>query len=207
MNSANSMNNINDYIASGILELYVSGIATAEEVALVEQLSLAHPEIANEIELISAAVTSYAQLNAVEPGPVVKPFLMAAIDYGERIKKGEQVSFPPVLNENSAIADYQSWLKDSIAPGELPDLYAKIIGHTPEMITAIVWIKKMAPQEVHHDDIERFLIVEGSCDITIEHEVHQLTAGDMLSIPLHKAHVLKVTSAIPCKVILQRMAA
>jgi mannose-6-phosphate isomerase-like protein (cupin superfamily) len=201
------MNNINEYIASGILELYVSGTATAEEAALVEQLSLVHPEIANEIEIISAAITSYAQQNAVEPDQVIKPFLMASIDYGERIKKGELVSFPPVLNNNSAIADYHPWLKDSPAPVELPDLHAKIIGHTAEMTTAIVWIKKMAPQEVHHNEIERFLVVEGSCDIIIEDEVHQLSAGDMLSIPLHKAHVLKVTSAIPCKVILQRIAA
>ena len=85
--------------------------------------------------------------------------------------------------------------------------HAKIIGHTPEMITAIVWIKKMAPQEVHHNEIERFLIIEGSCDIFIEDEVYQLKAGDMLSIPLHKPHSLQVTSAIPCKVILQRIAA
>jgi len=201
------MNNISEYIASGILELYVSGMVTPEEAALVEQLSVTQPEIAKEIEMISGAVTNYAQANALEPDPTIKPFLMAAIDYGERIKNGEPVSFPPVLNEDAAIADYQQWLNVSNAPEILPDLYAKIIGHTPEMITAIVWIKKMAPQEVHHDEIERFLIVEGSCDIIIEDEVHQLSAGNMLSIPLHKAHSLKVTSAIPCKVILQRISA
>jgi mannose-6-phosphate isomerase-like protein (cupin superfamily) len=201
------MNKITEYINSGILELYVSGMVTAEEAASIEQLSLAHPEIAKEIEMISGAVTSYALANVLEPDPTIKPFLMAAIDYGERIKNGEPVSFPPVLHENAAIADYQRWLNEGTAPGELPDLYAKIIGNTPAMITAIVWIKKMAPQEVHHDEIERFLIVEGSCDIIIEDEVHRLTAGSMLSIPLHKAHSLKVTSAIPCKVILQRIAA
>ena len=201
------MNSIHDYIGSGILELYVSGIATVEEAAMVEQLSLIHPEIAEEIEKISGTLKAYAQQHSVEPDPTIKPFLMAAIDYGERIKNGEPVSFPPVLHENAAIADYGQWLSDNPAPAELPDLYATIIGHSPEMITAIVWIKKMAPQEVHHDEIERFLIVEGACDIIIEDEVHQLTAGNMLSIPLHKAHVLKVTSPIPCKVILQRIAA
>ena len=201
------MNSMNEYIASGILELYVSGIATAEETALVEELSLLHPEIRAEIEKISGALNNYAKQNAVEPDPLIKPFVMAAIDYGERIKNGEPISFPPLLSQNAVIADYRQWLNDSTAPEGLQDLYAKIIGHTPGMITAIVWIKKMAPQEVHHDEIESFLIVEGSCDIMIEDEVHHLVAGSMLSIPLHKTHSLKVTSAIPCKVILQRIAA
>jgi mannose-6-phosphate isomerase-like protein (cupin superfamily) len=201
------MNSLNEYIASGILELYVSGIATAEEAALVEELSLVHPEIREEIENISTALNNYAQQNAVEPDPGIKPFVMAAIDYSERIKNGEPISFPPLLGQNSAIADYQQWLDDCTAPQELQDVYAKIIGHTPAMITAIVWIKKMAPQEVHHDEIERFLIVEGSCDIIIEDEVQQLVPGSIFIIPLHKAHSLHVTSAIPCKVILQRTAA
>jgi mannose-6-phosphate isomerase-like protein (cupin superfamily) len=201
------MNNISEFIASGILELYLSGMATAEEKALIEEFSLVHPEIKEEIKKISGVLSDYAQQKAIEPSPSVKAFLMAAIDYGERLKNGEPVSFPPVLTENAAITDYQQWLNDYNAPAILPDLYAKIIGHTPQIITAIVWIKKMAPQEVHHNEIERFLIVEGSCDIYIEGEVHQLTAGNMLGIPLHKAHSLKVTSAIPCKVILQRIAA
>ena len=65
----------------------------------------------------------------------------------------------------------------------------------------------MAPEEIHTNEFERFLIVEGSCDIQIGETVHQLQAGDFLSIPLFENHFVTVTSSIPCKVILQRVAA
>ena len=64
----------------------------------------------------------------------------------------------------------------------------------------------MAPQEVHDHELEKFLIVEGSCSITIEEKIHHLSAGENLTIPLHKKNHLTVTSDIPCKVILQRHA-
>jgi mannose-6-phosphate isomerase-like protein (cupin superfamily) len=203
------MNSVKEYIASGILELYVMGNTTAEESTAVEQMAVIYPEIAEEIEIISASLTKYARLNGIEPDPAVKPFLLATVDYAERIKNGELVSCPPVMNENTTIEDYSTWLNrdDMQAPEKLDDVYARIIGNTNGMITAIVWIKEMAPQEVHHSEIEKFLIVEGSCEIIIGEKVHQLNAGDVLSIPLHEAHFVKVTSAIPCKIILQRIAA
>lgn len=87
------------------------------------------------------------------------------------------------------------------------NIYAKIIGYTPEATTAIVWLKDYAPHEVHDNEYERFLIVEGTCDIIVEDQVNQLVPGDYFAIPLHKNHLVKVTSSIPCKVILQRVAA
>jgi mannose-6-phosphate isomerase-like protein (cupin superfamily) len=203
------MSSVKDYIASGLLEMYVLGNASPLQMQEAEQMALLHPEVAKEIAIIEDSLLLYAQANAVAPNPIIKPFLLATIDYSERMKNGEAMSFPPMLNENSAIGDFANWLQreDMAAPEQLEDVYAKIIGYTKEMTTAIVWIKEMAPQEVHDDEIEKFLIVEGSCDITIGEEVHQLAAGDMLSIPLYKNHFVKVTSAIPCKVILQRVAA
>ena len=134
---------------------------------------------------------------------------MAMIDYTERLNNGEQPSFPPVLNENSTIADYDQWLNrtDSKLPNNFKDFYAKIIGYTPEVTTAIIWINDMAPQEVHQHEFEKFLILEGTCDITIADEVRSLKAGDFLSIPLYKKHDVKITSLNPCKAILQRIAA
>ena len=73
--------------------------------------------------------------------------------------------------------------------------------------TAIVWIKEYAPQEVHDHEFEKFLVVEGSCNIIVEDKIHTLIPGDYFAIPLHKKHLVEVTSIIPCKVILQRIAA
>ena len=203
------MQQVKDFIESGILELFVLGNATLEQEAEVALMKKNYTEIAAEIGNIENSLNDYALQNAVHPDPLVKPFLLATIDYSERIKNGEAVTFPPEINDHTTIDEFRQWLerKDIKAPDELPDLFAKIIGYTPAMTTAIVWIKQMAPQETHHNEIEKFLIVEGTCDIIIGDEVQKLSVGDTLSIPLHKTHVVKVTSAIPCKVILQRIAA
>lgn len=203
------MNSIKEYIESGILELYVMGHTSDLENISVQNMAIILPEIEQEINNISISLASYAHLNAIQPDPIIRPFLLATIDYTERLKNGEAASFPPMLHPASHPEDYSNWLLEAKedAPKNLTDVHAKIIGYTKKMITAIVWIKEMAPQEVHDDEIEKFLILEGTCDIVIENEVHQLAAGDMLSIPLHKNHFVRVTSAAPCKIILQRIAA
>lgn len=197
-----------EYIDSGILEQYVLGCTSTEESMEVERRAAQDAAIKQEIALISAALLTYAGCDAIEPNPVIKPFLMATIDYTERLKNGEPASFPPLLNEGALIADYAPWLNrsDMVTPGTA-DVYAKIIGYTPEVISAIVWIKDYAPQEVHDNEYEKFLIVEGTCEIMVGDDVHALQPGDYFQIPLHKTHLVKVTSAIPCKVILQRLAA
>ncbi len=203
------MENIQDYIASGILELYVLGVTCEKENEEIRRIALSHIEVREEIENISDALESYVIHNAVAPDPTIKPFLMAVIDYTERLKNGEAPTFPSVLNESSKISDYDQWINraDIKLPENFSDFYAKLIGYTPLVTTAIIWIKDMAPQEIHQHEFEKFLILEGTCDITIEDKVHSLTAGDYLSIPLYKKHDVRITSSYPCKAILQRIAA
>lgn len=202
------MQTSSEFIGSGILELYVLGIAGPEDIREVEQMAAIYPEVREEIAAISASMEQYAMAHALPPDATGKPFLLATIDYAERLKNGEAATIPPLLHERAAIADYALWLnRPDMTRQGTGDIYAKIIGYTPEVITAIVWLKDIAPQEVHHDEYERFLIVEGTCNIIVDNEVNQLSPGDYFAIPLHKTHAVKVTSDIACKVILQRVAA
>lgn len=197
------------YIDSGLLDLYVMGQTTPEESQAIEQIAVSDPDFRKEISTIERSLENYAKIHEVEPNPLIRPFLMATIDFSDRMQSGEMLSFPPVLNESSKIDDFSEWLnrEDMILPEQFDDVYAKILSYSPQIITAIVWIKEMAPQEVHDHEFEKFLIVEGTCDITIENSVYQLVPGDYLSIPLYKSHFVTVTSEIPCKVILQRVVA
>lgn len=203
------MKDLSNYIQSGIIEAYVLGMVTPEETKEVETLAADHSQVREAINTFSDSIEQRAIEQAVAPAPLIKPLLMATIDFIGRMEKGEVPSFPPELNEHSTLNDYAEWLQrpDMVLPAHFTDIYAKIIGHTDTVTTAIVWIKEMAPQEVHHDEYEKFLIVEGTCDIFIEDEVHHLVAGDFLAIPLYKTHSVKITSNIPCKAILQRVAA
>ena len=198
-----------EFIESGILESYVLGAATEAEISEVEEMATIHENVRKEIDEISQFFEKYAEENAMEPDPTIRPFFLATVDYIERMNAGEIVSNPPLLSASSTIEDYKIWLDraDMILPDDAADVYAKIIGNAPEAITAIVWLKDLAPQEAHKAEYERFLIVEGSCEITISDNVYALKTGDFLEIPLFQNHHVTVTSIIPCKVVLQRVAA
>jgi mannose-6-phosphate isomerase-like protein (cupin superfamily) len=198
-----------ELLSSGLLELYVLGLTDPKDELLIVQMVKLHPEIRYEIESIELALEQYAVANAIAPDPITKPFLLATIDYIDRLKAGEIFVAPPILNDNSSVEDYLPWIdrEDMKLPDDFEDVYAKILNSDNQGMTAIAWIKSMAPQEVHDHEYEKFLIVEGTCSIHIEDEVHALVPGDYLTIPLHKKHHVLVTSAIPCKVILQRIAA
>jgi mannose-6-phosphate isomerase-like protein (cupin superfamily) len=203
------MRNLEAFIESGILELYVLGIASAEEKREAEEMLAAYEEVREEIERISEALQSYSERHAAIPNATIKPMILASIDYEERLRKGEQPSNPPILNNNSTFKDYSQWLdrEDMVIPTDFNGIHAKLIGHTPQATSAIVWIQSETPYEKHHQEHEKFLILEGTCDIIIDEKVHHLVPGDYMSIPLHAGHYVKVTSTIPCKVILQRVAA
>lgn len=185
------------------------GLISEAESMEVMRMAASYPEIAREIAEISASLEKYAEKQAPSPDPTIKPFLMAMIDYMERIRTGERVAFPPELHEGSVAEDFSDWLDrtDMVLPDDFEDFYARIIGFTPQATTAIAWLRYGAPEEVHDAQYEKFLVLEGSCDITIDGEVYALAAGNYLSIPLHKPHNVRVTSEVPCKVILQRLAA
>ena len=204
------MNTVQDYINSGILEMFVMGMTSAEETVQVNDMAIKHVEIRTEIEEISKALEIDAtKKTTISPSETLKPYLMAVVDYTERLKGGEAMTFPPLLTNDSKIIDFEEWTSraDMTLPDDFENMYAKLIGYTPEASTAISWIKTHTPFEVHTNEHERFLILEGSCDITIGTDVHSLKVGDFIAIPLHIGHSLVVTSDVPCKVILQRVAA
>lgn len=203
------MKDLKKFIESGILESYVLGNSTRQETDLVEQMAATFNEVRAEINSIGEACEFYAWAHAIAPGPIVRPFVMATVDFTERLKNGEESSFPPELQEGSDVNDYSEWLdrKDMVLPVTFKDLHAKILSYTPKSLTAIVWIKDRSPEEVHDIEYEKFLIVEGTCNITVEDDVYSFVPGDYFCIPLHKNHQVIVTSPIPCKVILQRIAA
>lgn len=203
------MKNLKNYIKSGILELYVLGMTSSVEAAEVQEMAALYEEVREEINDLSKVMEAYAQSHSIEPSTTIKPLLMASIDYTERLKQGEAISFPPALHKNSRISDYDFWLNadEATGPEDFENVHARIIGYTAEMATAIIWLKDFTPPEIHTREIEKFLIVQGTCDIFIGEEVHHLAPGDILSIPLHVSHHVKVTSSTTCILILERAAA
>lgn len=203
------MKNSAEYINSGVLEMYVLGLTSDAENIEITKLASVNPEIKNEIEAIEKSIMLYAEEKGGKINTTVKPMVMATIDYTERLKAGETPAFPPILNEKSQVADYAEWLNraDITMPANFNDIYVKIIGYEAAATSAIVWIKDCTEYEMHKAEYEKFLIVEGTCNIVTTEKVFSLKAGDYLSIPLYVGHEVIVTSKMPCKVVLQRVAA
>ncbi|GLU50570.1 cupin domain-containing protein [Dyadobacter frigoris] len=203
------MSEVRKFVESGILEMYVMGDASPEENVLVELMVNKHPEVKEELFSIEVSLENYALSQATTVDPVIKPFLMATVEYMERMTKGEQPSFPPKLHVNSLISDFGEWLNrpDLVLTEPLDEIDARIIGATPQMTTAIVWIKNGSPPEIHKNEYETFLIVEGTCNIIVDGTDNHLKSGDVFTIPLYLSHTVIVTSKIPCKLILERLAA
>lgn len=203
------MKSIAEYIKSGILEIYVLGLTSDEENLAISTLAETNAEIRTEIKQLTNMLISYAEKNAPPVNPTIKPMVMAIIDYTERLTKGEVPTSPPILHAASSVTDYATWLnrQDMVVLADFKDIHAKLIGSNAEATTAILWLKDSTPYEVHDKEHEKFLIIEGTCDIVTDDKVYSLVPGDYFSIPLHIGHVVKVTSPIPCKAILQRVAA
>lgn len=199
----------NEILQSGLLELYAMGTLQGSELELVIEAIRKDPLIKEEFNQLEDSLFLLAQANAVAPPLTLKPLLLAKIDYMERLKQGEIPVKAPILNSDSRIKDFERWLnrEDMTLKENFEAIQVNIIADEPEKLTAIIWLRYGAPPEVHSGEYEKFLVVEGSCDITIGTNVHSLKAGDFLSIPLHISHHVNVTSVIPCKIILQRMAA
>jgi len=203
------MKNAEEYIKTGILEMYVLGLTSEEENREIAKIADLNTEVRNEIEAITNALIKHAESGVTAIDPTIKPMFMATMDYTKRLEAGEAPTYPAILNENSKVADYAAWLNraDMVAPADYDNLFVKIIGYDAKATTAITWIKEGTPYETHKNEYEKFLIVEGSCDIVTDAKVYSLIPGDYLSIPLHVRHEVKITSKIPCKIVLQRVAA
>ena len=198
-----------DIIDSGLLELFVMGALQGDELKRVEIAITQSAEIRTEIAEIEGALELYAFMHKVDAEPTNKPLLLAQANYVARLEAGEEMSFPPDITTDSKIVDYKQWLdKDYLQkPPDFAGMHGYIIGATEEKTTLIVWLEHGAPDEIHTDELESFLIVEGTCNIVIGDDVMPMKAGDTVVIPLHISHRVEVTSDTPCKVILERKAA
>jgi len=145
---------------------------------------------------------------AVPPPPRLRQLTLDALGI-EALRK--PTDRPKILHQGSCEKDYEPWLSlpEMVPPEDLGELFFIPFAENEEGLSAIVWIpgNGMVPEEVHHDCVERFLVLEGSCDISFGGEKYALQVGDVLHVPLHHPHKVQVTSATVCKLIVQRTAA
>jgi mannose-6-phosphate isomerase-like protein (cupin superfamily) len=116
----------------------------------------------------------------------------------------------PLLKPNSNWLDWEAAVRD-IPP---PDVYENIHLHPLESNEKrdlfIAWVQEFIPEEVHHDVLESFILLDGTCDCWIwgaEHPTQKrkvrMQAGDFLEMKIGEIHDIQITSPQPVRAILQ----
>lgn len=108
--------NIEDYIASGILESYALGFTTDEENALLECLVKTNPRVAEELRSIQESLELVALENEMEPPSDLKAAIWAEIkqnDIQTEAKIVELKTAAPIEKESNetVINSNNQWLK------------------------------------------------------------------------------------------------
>ena len=96
---------INNFISSGIIELYCMGVANAEETKQVEQFALESKEVRDEIMAVQEALRLFAAASEKIPASTLKNKIMQAItDSGN--KESFISDLPPQLSVNSEAGEW-----------------------------------------------------------------------------------------------------
>lgn len=77
---------VKEIISSGLLELYATGLASAEEAAQVLQWAGQYPEVAEELSQIQAGLDIFSAAHSIQPGPLVKEKIFAQINESDSAK-------------------------------------------------------------------------------------------------------------------------
>lgn len=106
--------NIQDYISSGVLELYVLGDLSDKERKEVETLMEQHPEVKQEIDQIEEALIQFAEAHAKEAPSHLQFKIAGKISFSDRAKPAAQAKVIDLpKNETTTVSSGKSnykWL-------------------------------------------------------------------------------------------------
>ena len=112
------MENIKEYIESGVLELYVLGDLNPAESAEVEAMSKLYPEVKTELEEIESVMAKVADNFTVEPALKVKDNFFASITFSDEDEIIEEVELKEakiIPMNNSSLNFYKYALAACVA--------------------------------------------------------------------------------------------
>ena len=189
------------------LDEYVLGTLPKEAAIQMAAQCAKDPLLQEQVRATNAALEALAMRGAVAPPKGLRNKVLLALETArkERLRSG----VIPYLHDATSEQDLADHLDrpEVFLPEDTTTFHQVVLEDTPERCTVVAWLKDGFPEEIHSDQVERILILEGSCEVRLGDELHGLRTGDMLTIPMHVRHSVQVTSNEWCKAIVQRVAA
>lgn len=185
--------NLQPYIASGILELYVLDLLSPDEKIGVERMLKVYPTLKNEVLAIENALENYAHVNAIKPNKKIEKEIVEIVN---NLSLESCISFEQLPRIN-AYSNYLNWLPliEQIKPNKIEGgIFTKVLKYNDEISQVLVVSEINIPEEVHEDELESFLILEGNCECIVSGKSRFMGPGDFMAIPLYEPHDVIVKS-------------
>lgn len=157
------------------------------------------------------ALILFAATHSLTPPPNLRDAVLYKIEELNQQKNTQQtlsLDKLPLLDASSNWLEWSEAVAAIEAPSEIEDIYMHTLESNEQRDLFVIWVKEFVPEEVHHDLLESFLILEGSCVCYLTNEqgetrVVRLGQGEFITMPLGETHDIQITSERPAKGILQ----
>jgi len=181
------------YKESGIIQDYCLGLLSKEDMKQVELYAAEYPEIQDEINSYHQALEQYA-MDFVRVVPEhLKGKTLDLLDNLSKENEG-RVNDLPMLNKYSARENWLRIVKPMLPEKLMDNLFVKVLRDDENVFQTIFWTNVDYPDEVHEDENESFLILEGECECYVGDEMIRLGPGGYFAIPTHTHHNVKIIS-------------
>lgn len=165
----------------------------------------------SQASLTESALIDLAKAQAIQTPEHLKSSVLNHIkDLNEKRMASRPMDMDsvPLISEHSHASDWNNLVKHIAPPDHFEEIHLEPIRNDQVADIFVAFVKRSVPEESHHDILESFLLLEGTCSCEIidsnknSRTVH-MEAGDYLAIGLDEEHTINVTSEKPAKAILQ----
>lgn len=154
---------------------------------------------------------AFAAAHSLAPPPHLRNQILDKINtLNSQRKQRQQLRLDnlPLLDETSNWLDWQEVTEGIAPPEDFENIHLHLLESNDERELFVAWVKEFVEEEVHHDLLESFLILEGSCVCHITDEagnsrIVRMGQGDFITMQLGETHDIQITSLKPAKAILQ----
>ncbi|GGI29123.1 cupin domain-containing protein [Pedobacter mendelii] len=187
------MKSVVEIIESGLLELYVLNLLEVDEICEVEKLRLIYPEIKEEIDKIEIFLEKHAMENSLLTSSEIDR-KMDSLFFEINKQLNLDLKNLPLIEANSNYKIWLNSLKELMPKDLIQDKFTHLLTSSEKTMQMLVISEIDIEEEIHENELESFLILEGTCVCTIDNEEFNMFPGDFMAIPLHKPHTVKITS-------------
>ncbi len=165
----------------------------------------------DDLDQTEQALIEFAQLHAVAPPLSMRDKILNNIQKLEKQKAHRStiaLDNVPLLTPNTNWLDWAEATKSIVPPDNFEDIHLHALRNDDIVEMNIAWVKQEVPEEVHHDVLESFILLEGTCECHIINEdgstrIVRMREGDYISFKIGEVHDIHITSREPAKAILQ----